>query len=131
MDIYTTSFTYPRRSRLPHSASFHDLPGAAQDPFGSSAANGDTQLAQSASDTEAVHKLALNVMSVHGCHTSIAVANQGKGWNFLVSGAYQQVMLGRGMIMKDCPYKVSARAPSPWQLISLFCAADVMLNCII
>lgn len=118
MDVYTTSFTYPRRSRQSHA---HDLPGAGgaqgEHPFptnGNAVATGDgAQLTQTPADTEAVHKLAMNVMSVHGCHTSITVANGGRGWNFLMSGSYQQVMLGRGMIMKDCPFKsqVSIRVP--------------------
>ncbi|KAL1715481.1 hypothetical protein EV715DRAFT_207370 [Schizophyllum commune] len=31
------------------------------------------------------------------------LADHGRGWNFLVTGAYQQVMITRGMILKDCP----------------------------
>ncbi|KDQ63869.1 hypothetical protein JAAARDRAFT_119390 [Jaapia argillacea MUCL 33604] len=40
---------------------------------------------------------------MHGCHISFAVADQGKSYNFLISGAYQQVMMARGIVLKDCP----------------------------
>lgn len=113
MDIYTVAFSVPLH-HLP-APGHRDGHGAAHDPYGAAHANGavpgaEPQLSTTPSDAEAVQKLAMNVMSLHGCHVSFAVAEQGRGWNFLVSGAYQQVMMARGMIMKDCPYKVRPRS---------------------
>ncbi|KAH6917634.1 cytoplasmic protein [Coprinopsis sp. MPI-PUGE-AT-0042] len=90
MDVYTTSFTYPRRARNIHSPpSSLDFPPQ-QDPT-------------LAADAEAVQKLALMVMSLHGCHVSYQPVDQGRAWNFHITGAYQQVMISRGLILKECP----------------------------
>lgn len=94
MDVYTTSFTYPRRARNIHSPpSSLDFPPQ-QDPTLSA-------------DAEAVQKLALMVMSLHGCHVSYQPVDQGRAWNFHITGAYQQVMISRGLILKECPIQAS------------------------
>ena len=46
-------------------------------------------------------------MQAHGCLVSFTRADRGKGWNFHLSGGYQQVMAARGMILRDCPVLVS------------------------
>lgn len=46
-------------------------------------------------------------MGLHAVHVSFTAADQGRAWNFQISGAYQQVMLARGMILKECPVQVS------------------------
>jgi D-alanyl-lipoteichoic acid acyltransferase DltB (MBOAT superfamily) len=45
-------------------------------------------------------------MTAQGCHVSFSIADHGAGWNFLLSGAYQQVLFARGTILKDCPIQV-------------------------
>ncbi|KAJ7225753.1 cytoplasmic protein [Mycena pura] len=111
MDVYTTSFTYPRRSRHAHSApSSLEFPGAeirltSVDSY--SAAHHlqhvntipDTSLQP---DGEAIQKLVMMAMSLHGCHISYFQSDPGR-WNFYISGSYQQVLLARGMILKECP----------------------------
>ncbi|KAJ7900099.1 cytoplasmic protein [Mycena olivaceomarginata] len=102
MDVYTTSFTYPRRSRHAHSApSSLEFPGAeirlsSVDSY--SAAHHlqqhvNTSISDSAPqpDAEAIQKLAMMAMSLHGCHISYFQADPGR-WNFYITGAYQQVM---------------------------------------
>ncbi|KAJ7357125.1 cytoplasmic protein [Mycena albidolilacea] len=113
MDVYTTSFTYPRRSRHAHSApSSLEFPGAeirlsSVDSY--SAAHHlqqhvNTSISDSVPqpDAEAIQKLAMMAMSLHGCHISYFQADPGR-WNFYITGAYQQVMVARGMILKECP----------------------------
>jgi len=70
--------------------------------------NGHTEphVTPTALDTEAVQKLAVLAMTTQGCHVSFSVADHGAGWNFLLSGAYQQVLFARGTILKDCPIQV-------------------------
>ncbi|KAH9947646.1 cytoplasmic protein [Amylocystis lapponica] len=114
MEIYTTSFTYPRRSRLTHSpASSLDFSAPSEQLRRAESyshlqqyANNnlsDSQGTASPSDYDAIQKLAMMAMGLHGVHVSFASADQGRAWNFQISGAYQQVMLARGMIMKECP----------------------------
>ncbi|KAK7463826.1 hypothetical protein VKT23_005763 [Stygiomarasmius scandens] len=115
MDVYTTSFTYPRRSRHIHSPSSSlDFPGPAElrsNGNDNSYPNLQPQLnnsglasdESSAENAEQIHKLAMMAMSLHGCHISFFPADQGRSWNFHVTGAYQQVMITRGMILKECP----------------------------
>jgi len=118
MDIYTTAFSYPRRPRNPHaSVSSLDFPSANHpDSFPPAPfhqphhTNGhlDAHLPPSSADTEAVQKLAMMTMATQGCHVSFAVADQGTGWNFLVTGSPQQVLFARGIILKECPVQVRA-----------------------
>ncbi|KAF9456146.1 cytoplasmic protein [Collybia nuda] len=113
MDVYTTSFTYPRRSRQNHppaqSLEFPvpELRGSSNDSYPT--AHHIQQPTSSLSDVvasadgEAIQKLAMMAMSLHGCHVSYFTADNGRGWNFHITGAYQQVMVTRGMILKECP----------------------------
>jgi hypothetical protein len=105
MDIYTTAFTYPRRIRQVPSSKSLDVHGSGFGANGATAPEAET--VTSPSDAEAIQNMAMSIMTSTGCHVSYALADQGRGWNFLVSGAYQQVMLGRGTIMRECPTKVS------------------------
>ncbi|OJA09120.1 hypothetical protein AZE42_02563 [Rhizopogon vesiculosus] len=89
MDIYSTSFTHPRRTRHLHSDFPHSHPPPQPDPAA----------------PEDVEKLALLAMTIHGVQVSYLPADQ-RGWNFYVSGAYQQVMAARGMLLKDSPVQV-------------------------
>ncbi len=130
MEVYTTSFTYPRRSRPIHSpassldyqqqhqqaevaaavalaaSSFID-PYAAQHQLQQQIpAQNATDVSAAAADAEAIQKLAMMTMSLHGCHVSYHSVDQGRGWNFHITGAYQQVMNSRGLILKECPIQV-------------------------
>jgi hypothetical protein len=121
MDVYTTSFTYPRRSRHIHStASSFDFPGkelrasgvdafAAAQQFQHNNTNSNSVIpdASAAFDAESVQKLASVATSMTGCPISYFPADHGRGWNFHITGAYQQVMSARGMILKDCPVQVA------------------------
>ncbi|KAH9487156.1 Meiotically up-regulated gene 60 protein [Psilocybe cubensis] len=114
MDVYTTSFTYPRRSRHIHSpassldfqssdlksSSLSDQYPSAQHLQPSNPKLSDVSVA---ADAEAIQKLAMMAMSVHGCHVSYYMVDQGRAWNFHITGAYQQVMITRGLILKECP----------------------------
>jgi hypothetical protein len=117
MDVYTTSFTYPRRSRHTHSpASSLDFQGAElRTPTDSYSAaqhlqhvHNNFSESTAPSDNETVQKLAMMAMTLHGCHVSFLVADHGRGWNFHITGAYQQVMIARGMILKECPIQVTS-----------------------
>ncbi|GBE78141.1 hypothetical protein BKA93DRAFT_733553 [Sparassis latifolia] len=112
MEIYTTSFTYPRRARLAHSPasslefSANELRRADSYSHLQQYANNNLSEPQgtaSPSDYDALQKLAVVAMGLHGVHISFTPANHGQAWNFQISGAYQQVMLARGLIMKECP----------------------------
>jgi len=114
MEIYTTSFTYPRRARLTHSRSSSlDFSGAPQlrraesystfEQYANNSNLSDSQGTASPSDYDAVQKLAMMAMGLHGVHISFSAADQGRAWSFQISGAYQQVMLARGLILKECP----------------------------
>ncbi|KAJ7139889.1 hypothetical protein C8R44DRAFT_606260 [Mycena epipterygia] len=114
MDVYTTSFTYPRRSRHAHSApSSLEFPGAeirlsSVDSYAPGHhlqhVNNNISDASTQPDGEAIQKLVMMAMSLHGpgCHISYFMADPGR-WNFYITGAYQQVMVARGMILKECP----------------------------
>ncbi|KAJ7786065.1 cytoplasmic protein [Mycena metata] len=109
MDVYTTSFTYPRRSRHAQSApSSLEFPGAEirltspDYPSAHHLQHVNNNVADTQPDGEAIQKLAMMAMSLHGCHISYFMADPGR-WNFYITGAYQQVMVARGMILKECP----------------------------
>jgi hypothetical protein len=111
MDVYTTSFTYPRRPRLHGHAHNHASTTSLEFPTQGVADlshlnNGSESSSSSSADVEAVQKLSMMAMSMHGCHVSYFLADQCGGWNFHVTGAYQQVMVARGMILKECPIQV-------------------------
>ncbi|PPQ90451.1 hypothetical protein CVT25_014969 [Psilocybe cyanescens] len=114
MDVYTTSFTYPRRSRHIHSPASSldfqssDLKSSSlSDQYPSSqhlqSTNPKLSDASVTADAEAIQKLAMMAMSLHGCHVSYYMVDQGRAWNFHITGAYQQVMITRGLILKECP----------------------------
>ena len=110
MDIYTTSFTYPRASAISVPPSTLDYASAAK-PFGTvhhalSVATDAQAASNFAQQAEIVQKITLNAAQTHGCHVSFTKAGQGLGWNFHLSGAYQQVMAARGMILRGCPTQV-------------------------
>lgn len=114
MDVYTTSFTYPRRSRHIHSPSssldFASRQNANDAPFPSQKSLKSSQLADDFAGPEAaeqIGKLSMLAMTMHGCHVSYFLADG--GWNFAVTGAYQQVMNTRSMILKECPIQVTNR----------------------
>lgn len=123
MDVYTTSFTYPRRSRHIRSpASSLDYQSteprpSVSDPFASPTPHHHHHphhhhLPQPSStltdvalptDADAIQKIAMMAMSLHGCHVSYLLADHARAWNFYISGTYQHVMATRGMILKECP----------------------------
>lgn len=108
MDVYTTSFTYPRSLRHNHSpASSLDFQSDIRntDSFATTPQHLQQKISDVSvtSDADAIQKLAMMAMSLHGCHVSYFMVDQGKGWNFHITGAYQQVMITRGLILKECP----------------------------
>lgn len=117
MDIYSISFTHPRRSRHLHSPSSsldaHDprLPPHIQhhpENFPSTLPLPAAQPSPSnQADSETVDKLAILARSLHNVQLSYLLSDGGRSWNFYISGAYQQVMLARGMLLKDSPVQVS------------------------
>ncbi|KAI0768502.1 cytoplasmic protein [Trametes elegans] len=112
MEVYTTSFTYPRRLRHAHSPNNSlEFPSSElrrassysqiQQPSPNGLA--DQQGTASPNDYDSLQKLAMMAMSIHAVHISFTPADQGRAWNFQISGTYPQVMLARGMILKGCP----------------------------
>ena len=118
MEVYTTSFTYPRRSRhvlpTPSSIEFpvQELRAQSDSYPPNHLQQPSTNLPDPAAsaDTDAIQKLALMAMSLHGCHVTYFMADQNRAWNFHITGAYQQVMATRGMILKECPIQVTGFA---------------------
>ena len=117
MDIYSLSFTHPRRSRHLHpptslDAHDHRLPPHIQqhlpENFPSSLPLPAAQPSPpNQADSETVEKLAILARSLHNIQLSYLLSDGGRSWNFYISGAYQQVMLTRGMLLKDSPVQVS------------------------
>lgn len=117
MDIYSISFTHPRRPRHLHSPSSsfdahdHRLPPHIQhlpENFPSALPLPTTQPSPSnQADSETVEKLAILARSLHNVQLSYLLSDGGRSWNFYISGAYQQVMLARGILLKDSPVQVS------------------------
>lgn len=117
MDIYSISFTHPRRSRHLHSPSSsldahdHRVPHHIQhlpENFPSSFPLPASQPAPSSqADSDTVDKLAMLARSLHNVQLSYLLSDGGRSWNFYISGAYQQVMQARGMLLKDSPVQVS------------------------
>ncbi|KAI0271529.1 hypothetical protein BC834DRAFT_447963 [Gloeopeniophorella convolvens] len=107
MDIYTTAFSYPRRPRHARNTSpsldfpSHSQPSQFQQPHHNGHA--EPHMSPTPADADAVQKLSVLAMTTQSCHVSFSIADHGTGWNFLLSGAYQQVLFARGMILKDCP----------------------------
>ncbi|KAL4069386.1 cytoplasmic protein [Scleroderma citrinum] len=114
MDIYSVSFTHPRRSRhiqsaldthdlrLPHTLShtrnsehFPSTLLPAHPPASQPAAN--------QADNDTVDKLTKLASSLYNVQVSWLLADGGRSWNFHISGTYPQVMQARGMLLKDSP----------------------------
>ncbi len=111
MDFYTTSFTYPRVSG---SSSQHVPPSPLDFAFrqnqfllGQNAFNVPQDTSAAVADAETLQKVVLSASQANTCVISFAKSSQGKGWNFYVSGVYQQVMAARGMVLRECPIQVS------------------------
>ncbi|KAF7320226.1 KH domain protein [Mycena kentingensis (nom. inval.)] len=103
MDLYTASLTYPRRSR--NAPSSLEFPGAEirlSSPDSYSLQQSTIPDPSLQPDAEAISKLVILAQSLHGCHISYFQSDPGR-WNFYFSGSYQQVLLARGMILKECP----------------------------
>ena len=104
MDIYTTSFTYPRvpnTSLLPTPLRYANSIVPAQNAF-----SGEPQNANDITvDVDAIQKLVMATTSAHGCLVTFTKSTR-KGWNFHLSGSYQQVIAARGSILRDCPVQV-------------------------
>lgn len=105
METYAVSFTYPRHSRHIHSPATALADFSSNHELRNDSYNALPDVSAS-TDNDAVQKLAMLAMSVHGCHVTYFLADQGRGWNFHITGAYQQVMIARGMILKECPIQV-------------------------
>ncbi|TFK23126.1 cytoplasmic protein [Coprinopsis marcescibilis] len=121
MDVYTTSFTYPRRARNIHSApstlDFPQQPSSHPDTYASAQQFQQGQQPQDPSltaDAEAVQKLAMMVISLHGCHVTFHPVDQGRAWNFHITGAYQQhrstIKVTRSEIL-DSPFSKPSLKP--------------------
>ncbi|KAG9101165.1 hypothetical protein FRC06_003301 [Ceratobasidium sp. 370] len=114
MDIYTTSFTHPRGAQ-PASyspASSIDLtpelrtPQTAYSPVRRPPRAHPPVVAEIAPD--AVQAVCMDAMQQHGCLVTFTRADDGRAWNFHLSGAYAQVMAARGHIIRECPVQVRA-----------------------
>ena len=96
MEIYTTSFCYPHVASL--SAPLHD--SAVLDPY-ASFYHGPS------SESKDVQKLILTSMQKYGCQIHFSNTDVGQSrWSFQISGTYQQALMARGMILRECPVQV-------------------------
>ncbi|EJT97951.1 cytoplasmic protein [Dacryopinax primogenitus] len=141
MDLYTTSFTYPRHSptfsptyldanvppaanlpipqshvrsqsveAYPAGPQIAQAPAQGQPPQQATQAGVPSQQTHQTSPrsslevgVDAVQRVAMDAMAAHGCLVTFTKADPGKGWNFHLSGGYQQVMASRGMIIREAP----------------------------
>ncbi|QRV76296.1 cytoplasm protein [Ceratobasidium sp. AG-Ba] len=114
MDIYTTSFTHPRSAQQPSysPASSIDLtpelrtPQTAYSPLRRPQRPQAPVVAEIAPD--AVQAVSMDAMQQHGCLVTYTRADDGRAWNFHLSGTYPQVMAARGHIIRECPVQVRA-----------------------
>lgn len=132
MDVYSTSFTHPRQSpfiqqhshsptssidftpdlrtprdNYPPSAS-PAHPSRSRIPLPSTENTATPYLGVSSEyGVDAVHQVCVEAMATHGCHVSFTRVDEGRAWNFHITGGYQQVMAARGMILNDCPVQVT------------------------
>jgi hypothetical protein len=123
MDLYTTSFLLPAPPLPPLPPA---LPTNPSSPSHSPSAS--PHIPQSAADSptssERLHSLALEIGAREGCLVSVApdpdgVGNGGvgKGWNWLLSGNYGQVMSARGAVLRNAPKKVRIQRRVPDSLL--------------
>lgn len=107
MDVYSTSFNVSRSSRHVHSPTPSiDLQHPDSDSRSHRLRHASSNLSDAATagtDSDAIQKLVMMAMALHGCHISFFLSDNGRAWNFHVTGAYQQVMMTRGLILKECP----------------------------
>ena len=101
MDIYTTSFTYPRVPPTSHPLDYGNPFASIQNALGD-----PTTMTALAMDAETISQVSMKASQTHGCLVSFTKASHGKSWNFHLSGAYQQVIAARGMILRECPTQV-------------------------
>lgn len=108
MDIYSTSFSLPNfpisspeYNRDPYSFLQHP-------PLPPANAALDQQIVGDIPQ-EAVNKLVAQATATHGCVVTYSRSERGKGWNFYLSGTYQQVMAARGTIIREVPITVCLR----------------------
>ena len=121
MDFYTTSFTYPRVS-----ASSQDIPPSPLDFafrqnqlfLGQNTFNVPQDNQATAADAETLQKVVLSASQANACVISFAKSSQGRGWNFYLSGVYQQVMLARGSVLRECPVQVSSSLVSVLSIVA-------------
>lgn len=114
MDLYTTSFLLPSPPLPPLPPSIPTNPSSpSHSPNGSPKIPQDGKLGGEPSSSDILHSLALEIGAREGCLVSVApdpdgVGNGGvgKGWNWLLSGNYAQVMSARGVVMRNAPKKV-------------------------
>lgn len=100
METYTTSFTYPRRSRcVTHYAT--SFQGSTDSLTAIQQQQQATTAVAGSADADAVQKLAMAVMSLHACNISYFPAQQNQGWNFHISGEFSNVMAARALILRE------------------------------
>lgn len=101
MDIFATSFTFPR----PDSHSFSSYPagGVSRSNHYASLVLHDTLPDRAYHIVQDVTRAA---MGIHGCVVNFTKSDMGN-YNFYLSGAYQQVTNARAMIIRECPIMVS------------------------
>lgn len=107
MDIYTTSFTHPRplQSASYSPASSIDFtpelrtPQNAYSPVRRPVRSGNAP-ASAEIAPDAVQAVCMDAMQQHGCLVTYTRADDGRAWNFHLSGAYAQVMAARGHIIR-------------------------------
>jgi hypothetical protein len=126
MDMYSTSFVYPRRPRLTH-ASF-DFQNAPSSDFGPGAyghhqngfrypnnQSGSTVL-QNQEEYEAmqasIHANVVMASHQHGVSITPNALDEGLCWNYCVSGVTRQVMLARENLLRGCPDNVGFCLPT-------------------
>ncbi|GJJ08826.1 hypothetical protein Clacol_003045 [Clathrus columnatus] len=102
MDVYSTSFSFPNFS-FPSSDYHRDPYSFLQyPPLPPPNAALDQQIVGDIPQ-DAVHKLVAQAIATHSCVVTYSRSERGKGWNFYLSGTYQQVMAARGMIIREAP----------------------------
>lgn len=114
MDLYTTSFLLPAPPLPPLPPA---LPTNPSSPSHTPEVSPNPPPAtEGPSPSERLHSLALEIGAREGCLVSVAPdpdgvgnAGVGKGWNWLLSGNYAQVMSARGAVMRNAPKKVRLR----------------------
>lgn len=110
--VSSSSRTVPGSSEQPHQQQQHQ-----QSP--SSENNAVLMAVQQRANTEiteAIQKLCMEAMSNYQCmvtSTPLDNSNPIKGYNFILSGGYQQVMAARGFIFRATPFKTKSIVKVP------------------